>query len=208
MTDGQMTGTSDTQREPATAKAISPRGGARLAVVQALYEMDISGKGVLDALAEFEAFWIGQEVDGIAHPQAETAFFRDLLRGTVAEQRAIDPKLDQALAQGWPLRRIEIVLRAILRAGAYELMFRTDVPVGAAISAYVDVAHSFYTADEPGLVNAVLDRLAREVRPGEVAAPKGPGKGPGKGSDKASSKGPGKPSPSEPLPAQPPAHED
>ena len=184
MMDTPMTGTPDTQPENGAASAettggsnagtakISLRSGARLAVVQALYEMDISGKGVLDALAEFEAFWIGQEVDGIAHPKAETAFFRDLLRGTVEEQRAIDPKLDQALALGWPLRRIEIVLRAILRAGAYELMFRPDVPVGAAISAYVDVAHSFYTADEPGLVNAVLDRLAREVRPGEVGAAK------------------------------------
>ena len=180
-----MTGTPETQPETGaengtgTAGApakISLRSGARLAVVQALYEMDVSGKGVLDALAEFEAFWIGQEVDGIAHPPAETAFFRDLLRGTVEEQRAIDPKLDQALAQGWPLRRIEIVLRAILRAGAYELMFRRDVPAAAAISEYVDVAHSFYTADEPGLVNAVLDRVAREVRPGEVGAPKASGK--------------------------------
>ncbi|SEH87202.1 NusB antitermination factor [Methylobacterium sp. 275MFSha3.1] len=180
-----MTGTPETQPETGaengtgTAGApakISLRSGARLAVVQALYEMDVSGKGVLDALAEFETFWIGQEVDGIAHPPAETAFFRDLLRGTVEEQRAIDPKLDQALAQGWPLRRIEIVLRAILRAGAYELMFRRDVPAAAAISEYVDVAHSFYTADEPGLVNAVLDRVAREVRPGEVGAPKASGK--------------------------------
>ena len=181
MTDTPMTGTPDTHPETGTDTAgapakISPRSGARLAVVQALYEMDISGKGVLDALAEFEAFWIGQEVDGIAHPPAETAFFRDLLRGTVEEQSAIDPKLDQALAQGWPLRRIEIVLRAILRAGAYELMFRRDVPAAAAISEYVDVAHSFYTADEPGLVNAVLDRVAREVRPGEVGAPKASGK--------------------------------
>ncbi|SDO15965.1 NusB antitermination factor [Methylobacterium phyllostachyos] len=174
-----MTGTPDTKPETSAepaAKAISLRTGARLAVVQALYEMDVSGKGVLDALAEFEAFWIGQEVDGIEHPQVETAFFRDLLRGTVEEQRAIDPKLDQALAQGWPLRRIEIVLRAILRAGAYELMFRKDVPAAAAISEYVDVAHSFYPGDEPGLVNAVLDRLAREVRPGEVGAPKGSNK--------------------------------
>jgi transcription antitermination protein NusB len=198
MTGTDMTGTTDAAPEGAPRDAdtvkISPRSGARLSVVQALYEMDISGKGVLDALAEFEAFWIGQEVDGIAHPKAETAFFRDLLRGTVEEQRAIDPKLDQALAQGWPLRRIEIVLRAILRAGAYELMFRPDVPVGAAISAYVDVAHSFYTADEPGLVNAVLDRLARDVRPNEVAAPKPAGKS-----------GSGKPGSSKPLSGTPPA---
>ena len=214
MTGTKMTGTTDTNPEAADTsggksegkardRAISPRTGARLAVVQALYEMDISGKGVLDALAEFEAFWIGREVDGILHPEAETAFFRDLLRGTVEEQRAIDPKLDQALAQGWPLRRIEIVLRAILRAGAYELMFRRDVPVAAAISEYVDVAHSFYTADEPGLVNAVLDRLARDVRPGEVAAPKG-GKGPGgKGPGKNSgASGSAKPLPAKPLPVR------
>ncbi len=197
MTDIQMTGTTDPQPEAATEPAgatakISPRTGARLAVVQALYEMDISGKGVLDALAEFEAFWIGREIDGIVHPPAETAFFRDLLRGTVEEQRAIDTKLDQALAQGWPLRRIEIVLRAILRAGAYELMFRRDVPVAAAISEYVDVAHSFYTADEPGLVNAVLDRLAREVRPGEVGAAKTSGK-PGSSKPLSGKSGPANP---------------
>ena len=190
MTESQMTATTDTNPETA-GKAISPRTGARLAVVQALYEMDVSGKGVLEALAEFEAFWIGQEIDGIEHPQAETAFFRDLLRGAVEEQRAIDPKLDQALAQGWPLRRIEIVLRAILRAGAYELMFRLDVPAAAAISEYVDVAHSFYPGDEPGLVNAVLDRLAREVRPGEV--------GPAKGSKKPGSS---KPLPEKPAPGK------
>ena len=154
--------------KPAGTK-LNQRSGARLAVVQALYEMDISGKGVLDALAEFEAFWIGQEIDGIAHPPAEPAFFRDLLRGVVAEQRAIDPQLDQALAQGWPLTRIETVLRAILRAGAYELMFRRDVPARAAISEYVDVAHSFYAGDEPGLVNAVLDKVARQTRADELA---------------------------------------
>ena len=151
---------------------IDGRAGARLAVVQALYDMDISGKGVLDALAEFEAHWIGREIDGVAHPPAETAFFRDLLRGAVEEQRAIDPQIDQALTQGWPLRRIEAVLRAILRAGAYELMFRRDVPARAAISQYVDVAHSFYTGDEPGLVNAVLDRIARQTRADELTQQK------------------------------------
>jgi transcription antitermination protein NusB len=151
---------------------LEQRAGARLAVVQALYDMDISGKGVLDALAEFEAHWIGREIDGVAHPPAEVAFFRDLLRGTVEEQRQIDPQIDQALTQGWPLRRIETVLRAILRAGTYELMFRPDVPARAAISQYVDVAHSFYTGDEPGLVNAVLDRVARKVRGDELTAPK------------------------------------
>ncbi|MGE7153713.1 transcription antitermination factor NusB [Methylorubrum rhodesianum] len=168
--------------EPAAPPAQTPssskpntRTGARLAVVQALYEMEISDKGVIDALAEFEAFWIGQEIDGVAHPPAETAFFRDVLRGAVEEQRAIDPKLDAALSKGWPLRRLEVVLRAILRAGAYELMFRRDVPARAAISQYVDVAHSFYGGDEPGMVNAVLDRVGREVRSTEFGIPAAPG---------------------------------
>jgi transcription antitermination protein NusB len=145
------------------------RSAARLAAVQALYQMDISGKGVIDALAEFEAFWIGREVEGITFKPAENAFFRDLLGGVVREQRAIDGKIDAALAAGWPLKRIEAVLRAILRAGAYELLFRKDVPARVAISEYVDIAHGFYTEDEPGLVNAVLDAIAREVRGNELS---------------------------------------
>ena len=166
---------SESAATPAQPKP-NTRTGARLAVVQALYEMEISDKGVIDALAEFEALWIGQEIDGVAHPPAETAFFRDVLRGAVEEQRAIDPKLDAALAKGWPLRRLEVVLRAILRAGAYELMFRRDVPARAAISQYVDVAHSFYGGDEPGMVNAVLDRVGREVRSTEFGIPAAPKK--------------------------------
>lgn len=153
------------------------RSGARLSVVQALYEMEISDKGVIEALAEFEAFWIGREVDGIDHPPAEIAFFRDLLRGTVEEQRAIDPQVDQALAAGWPLKRIEAVLRAILRAGTYELMFRRDVPARVVISEYVAVADSFFAGDEPGVVNAVLDKIARGVRGTEFAGLPGSVKG-------------------------------
>jgi N utilization substance protein B len=144
------------------------RSAARLAAVQALYQMDVAGKGVVDALAEFEAFWIGREVEGISFKPAENAFFRDLSAGVVREQRAIDSKIDAALADGWPLKRIEAVLRAILRAGAYELLYRKDVPGRVVISEYVDIAHSFYAEDEPGLVNAVLDAIAREVRAGEM----------------------------------------
>ncbi len=149
------------------AKA-AERSAARLAAVQALYQMDVSGKGVVDALAEFEAFWIGREVEGVTFAPAETAFFRDILGGVVREQVAIDRTVDAALAKGWPLKRIEAVLRAILRAAGYELMFRKDVPARVAISEYVDVAHRFYGEDEPGMVNAVLDAVAREVRPGEL----------------------------------------
>jgi N utilization substance protein B len=144
------------------------RSAARLAAVQALYQMDVSGKGVIDALAEFEAFWIGREVEGIVFQPSDTTFFRNILSGVVDNQRAIDQAIDKALAQGWPLTRIEAVLRAILRAGGYELMFRKDVPVRVVITEYVDVTHGFYGEDEPGLVNAVLDAVARSVREGEL----------------------------------------
>lgn len=144
------------------------RSAARLAAVQALYQMEVAGKGVVDAMAEFEAFWMGREVEGVAFKQAENSFFRALLTGTVEQQRTVDPVVDRALSAGWPLARIEAVLRAILRAGGYELAFRKDVPARVVISEYVDIAHSFYSGDEPGLVNGVLDAVAREVRPGEL----------------------------------------
>ncbi len=146
------------------------RSAARLAAVQALYQMDVAGKGIVDALAEFEAHWIGQEVEGVAFQPAENAFFRDLLAGVVEHQRPVDQRVDAALAAGWPLKRVEAVLRAVLRAGAYELLYRKDVPARVVITEYVDVTHSFYGEDEPGFVNAVLDAVAREARPGELEA--------------------------------------
>jgi N utilization substance protein B len=144
------------------------RSAARLAAVQALYQMDVAGKSVVDIFAEFEAFWIGREVEGIEFQPSDLVFFRDIVSGVVDNQRPIDQHVDAALAAGWPLRRVEAVLRAILRAGTFELMYRKDVPVRVAITEYVEVTHSFYGEDEPGLVNAVLDTLAREVREGEL----------------------------------------
>ena len=145
------------------------RSAARLAAVQALYQMDIAGAGVVDVLAEFEAHWIGQEVEGIEYKPAEEAFFRDIVGGVVREQRAIDPKVDRALAEGWPLKRVDAILRAILRAGAYELTERRDIPPKVTITEYVDVAHAFLDREEAGMVNAVLDTLARRERSDDLA---------------------------------------
>ncbi len=143
------------------------RGAARLAAVQALYQMDIAGTGVNDILAEFEGHWIGQEVEGAQYLPAEAAFFRDVVVGVVREQRALDPLIDQALARSWPLKRIEAILRAVLRAGAYELGHRSDVPARVVVSEYVDVANAFVDKDETGMVNAVLDQIARQLRKAE-----------------------------------------
>ena len=153
-------------REPASKdeRKANRRGAARLAAVQALYQMDIAGTGLNDILAEFESHWIGREVEGEQYLPAEAAFFRDVVGGVVREQRTIDPLIDAILAQGWPLKRIEAILRAVLRAGAYELDHRRDVPGRAVVSEYVDVAHAFVERDEVGMVNAVLDRIARKLR--------------------------------------------
>ena len=146
------------------------RGAARLAAVQALYQMDMAGSGLNDILAEFESHWLGREVEGAQYLPAEAAFFRDIVTGVVREQRVLDPQIDEALQQGWPLKRVEAVLRATLRAGAYELAHRRDVPARAVIAEYADVAAAFVERDETGMVNAVLDQLARKLRGDEFAA--------------------------------------
>jgi transcription antitermination protein NusB len=151
------------------ARKANKRGAARLAAVQALYQMDLAGTGVNEILAEFESHWLGSEVEGAQYLPAEAAFFRDIVTGVVREQRTLDPQIDAALARGWPLKRIEAVLRAVLRAGAYELKHRRDVPARVVTSEYVDVASAFVDRDETGMVNAVLDQLARELRGDELA---------------------------------------
>jgi N utilization substance protein B len=149
---------------PKDGRRANRRGAARLAAVQALYQMDLASTTLDEILAEFEVHWIGREVEGEQYLPAEAAFFREVVSGVVAEQRKLDPLIDAALARGWPLKRIETVLRAVLRAGAYELDHRRDVPARVVVSEYVDVAHAFVDADETGMVNAVLDQLARQIR--------------------------------------------
>jgi N utilization substance protein B len=145
------------------------RGAARLAAVQALYQMDIAGTGLNDILAEFESHWIGREVEGNQYLPAEAAFFRDVVGGVVREQRKLDPLIDAALQQSWPLKRIEAILRAVLRAGAYELDRRRDVPARVVVTEYVDVANAFVEREETGMVNAVLDQIARQFRSDEFS---------------------------------------
>jgi transcription antitermination protein NusB len=151
------------------ARKANKRGAARLAAVQALYQMDLAGTGLNEIFAEFESHWLGGEVEGAQYRPAESAFFRDIVSGVVREQSRLDPQIDAALARGWPLKRIEALLRAVLRAGAYELGFRRDVPARVVMSEYVDVASSFVEEEETGMVNAVLDQLARQLRAEEFA---------------------------------------
>jgi N utilization substance protein B len=147
------------------------RSVARMSAVQALYEMDITQKGVHEVLAEFRSFWIGREIDDdLEMKEAETKFFGQIVEGVIKDQVLIDRTIDQALSKGWPLVRIELVLRAIMRAGVFELLLRKDIPPRVSISEYVDVTRAFYGEDEPGMVNAVLDHIARENRLDELGA--------------------------------------
>ena len=165
-------------REPASgdkkggldARKANKRGAARLAAVQALYQMDMAGSGLIEILAEFESHWLGREVEGAQYLPAEAAFFRDVVSGVVRDQLLLDPMIDEALEKTWPLKRIEAVLRAALRAGVYELQHRRDVPARVVVSEYADVAAAFVERDETGMVNAVLDQLARKLRAEEFAA--------------------------------------
>lgn len=150
------------------------RGAARLAAVQALYQMDVATAGLNEIFAEFESHWLGREVEGSQYLPAEAAFFRDIVGGVVQHQRALDPVLDRALSRGWPLKRIEALMRAVLRAGVYELQHRGEIPARVIISEYVDVAHAFLDREETGMVNAVLDELARQFRSAEFERSEGP----------------------------------
>ncbi|MDQ8726146.1 transcription antitermination factor NusB [Bradyrhizobium sp. LHD-71] len=143
------------------------RGAARLAAVQALYQMDIAGAGLNDIFAEFESHWLGSEVEGETYLPAEAAFFRDVVSGVVRDQSKLDPLVDDALAKSWPLKRVDAIIRAVMRAGAYELEHRKDVPARVVVTEYVDVANAFVDREETGMVNAVLDQLARRFRADE-----------------------------------------
>ena len=149
---------------PQNFRPANKRGAARLAAVQALYQMDVGGTSLLETVAEYESFRLGQEVDGATYREADPAWFRDIVSGVVRGQTFIDPLIHSSLTSDWPLSRLDTTLRAILRAGTYEVTSRKDVPVAVIVSEYVDIAKAFYSEDEPRLVNAVLDRVARRSR--------------------------------------------
>ena len=148
------------------------RSAARLAAVQALYQMEISGTGWEVVRREFEDHRLGAEIEGDQYREADVELFRDILKGVFERQAAIDQLTDRALVEKWPLGRIDATLRAVFRAAGYELTARKDIPPKVSIGEYVDVAKAFFeSGKEAKFVNAVLDHMAREVR-GEDMAPR------------------------------------
>jgi N utilization substance protein B len=139
------------------------RSVARLAAVQALYQMEVSGVGAEAVVREFSDHRFDRDIEGQVLAQADEDFFGEVVRGVVADQADIDQAIAKRLAQGWRLERIDATLRAILRAGAWELMRRPDVPHEVSIDEYVEIAKSFFEGPEPGFVNGALDGIARDA---------------------------------------------
>ena len=141
------------------------RSAARLAAVQALYQHEMEGTPLPRLLHEFHEHRLGATIEDEQYHEAERDFFDDLVTGAEAQRSDIDGLISGRLAEGWTLERLDRPMRAILRAGAYELIARPDVPVASVISEYVDVAHAFYDKRESGFVNGLLDAIAKEARP-------------------------------------------
>ena len=153
------------KRNPQADRPANQRGAARLAAVQALYQMDVGRATLEDTLAQFGAFHLGREIEGEQYLPADADFFRQIVTGVIKSQLDIDPTIDKSLSNDWPVGRIDATLRAILRAAAFELLRRRDIPQGVVISEYVDIAKAFYEDDAPKLVHGVLDTIAKQVAP-------------------------------------------
>lgn len=163
----------------ATAPEVTGSGGrqggasrrrlARLAAVQALYQLELNpGLGTEAVIREFIRDRLGREIDGELYGEADAELFADVVRGVRGDRERLDETLSAALSEEWPLDRLERILRLILEAGAYELARRPDIPPRVTMSEYVGIAYAFFTGSEPGLANGVLDHLARTLRGSEL----------------------------------------
>lgn len=140
------------------------RSAARLAAVQALYQKDMENTPLPMLLREFHEYRLGKTIEDVTYLEAERDFFDDVVAGVDKRRAEIDTLIEGRLAKDWSMTRLDKPMLQILRAGAYELLARIDVPTGTVISEYVDVAKAFYDKRESGFVNGLLDGIAKEVR--------------------------------------------
>jgi N utilization substance protein B len=152
---------------------VGRHSAARLAAVQALYQIEITGAEVDGVVEEFRIHRLGVDDEDAAIPKSDKRMFAELVTGVTARRAELDALLGPVMAKGWSVERLEILLRCILRLGTFELMARAQVPARVVISEHVDLADAFFSGREPGMVNGVLDRLARSLRPGELEAKTG-----------------------------------
>jgi N utilization substance protein B len=149
------------------AAAGNRRSAARLAAVQALYQVEMSGQAAAAVVDEFRTHRLGQEYEGLSFAEADMTLFTDVVSGYHARAADIDRMIGACLDKDRMLERLEAILRAVLRAAGYELLARAEVPARVVISEYLNVTHAFFSGNEPGFANGVLDRLAHALRPNE-----------------------------------------
>lgn len=147
-----------------TSRQRRARTVARLAAVQALYQMELAGEGVDTVITEFSNHRFDADIEGEPLAEADEAYFAEIVRGVVGSQREIDEAVKARLASNWRMERLDSTLRALLRAGAWELRHRQDVPKEIVIDEYVELAKAFFDDAEAKFVNAALDGVARDVR--------------------------------------------
>jgi transcription antitermination protein NusB len=140
------------------------RSAARLAAVQALYQMDMEKIGLARLLDEFHAHRLGEEIEDAKIAHAEQSFFDDVVTGVDARRAEIDAKIEANLGEQWKIGRLDKTMLQLLRAGTYELMARADISTASVINEYVDVAHAFFDAKDAKFVNGLLDAVAKDVR--------------------------------------------
>ena len=155
--------------EPKPSATPSRRQAARLAAVQALYQWQEGEHAPAEIIEQFLNVRTGEAGEGGMRRDADRPLFKDVVEGTVAHKDELEQTVSAALAEDWTWKRIDRLVRAILLAGAYELLHRRDVPPRVAINEYVEIAHAFYDKGEPNFVNSVLDRVARQARSAELA---------------------------------------
>ncbi|TNE37218.1 MAG: transcription antitermination factor NusB [Alphaproteobacteria bacterium] len=146
------------------------RRAARLAAVQALYQMDMSDITTDEVIEEFVSHRLGQEIEGDQYVEADAGHFSQIVNGVVAEQASIDRRIEDTLASGWTMSRIDSILRAALRCAVYEMMSEPQIPAKVVINEYLNVVHAFFEGDEPKFLNGVLDKIARVLRASEFSS--------------------------------------
>ncbi len=148
-----------------TAVDRSARSAARLAAVQAIYQNAVNPDlSITELVEEFVGHRLGKIVDDVLMAKADAKFFAELVSGVDAEKEKIAGLITGALSEKWSLDRLEEIVKAILRAGCYELAARRDVPTAVIINEYLDIAHAFLEGKEVGFINGVLDHISRKVR--------------------------------------------
>ena len=148
-----------------TSRQRRARTVARLAAVQALYQMELAGEGAETVISEFSNHRFDADIEGEPLAEADEEWFADIVRGVIESQREIDAAVKARLASNWRLERLDATLRALLRSGAWELAHKPEVPREIVIDEYVELAKAFFDEAEAKFVNAALDGVARDVRP-------------------------------------------